>query len=203
MLEVHLHTEVHTMKPFRSALLLAFALSTSACGIDSESEFAATESDALDTQAQAATTPSLPNSCPGNIPCAPAGRPTAPTPISSIPEGRALYRPVTSLRSAYTVVVTDPRDSDAFLAFGFDVRSRSLQFYVSGSKSRGDLRRLNAQIAKDIEVIEQSTGFDPGFDWGSSGQVGGPLIPRPGVYEDAWEVAFKNHDQLNRRLVTP
>ena len=191
------------MTSLRSALLLAFALSTSACGIDSESEFAATEPDALDTQAQAATTPTLPNSCPGSIPCAPAGLPAAPTPISSIPEGTAFYRPVTSLLSAYTVVVTDPKDSNAFLAFGFDVRSQRLKFYVSGYKSRGDLRRLNAQIANDIEVIEQSTGMDLGFDWGSSGQVGGPLIPRPGVYEDAWKVAFNNHDQLGRHLVKP
>jgi len=190
------------MTSLRSALLLAFALSTSACGIDSE--FAATEPDALDTQAQAATTtPSLPNSCLSSIPSAPAGLPAAPTPISSIPEGRAFYRPVTSLLSAYTVVVTDPKDSNAFLAFGFDVRSRHLKFYVSGSKSRGDLRRLKAQIAKDIEVIEQSTGMDLGFDWGSSGQVGGPLIPRPGVYEDAWKVAFNNHHQLGRHLVAP
>ena len=191
------------MKPIRSALLLAFALSTAACGVDSSME--STEPAGLDTQAQAASTlpPPLPNSCLSSIPAAPTGVPTAPTPISSLGLGRPFYPLSTNLLSAYTVIVTDPNDSNSFYAFGFDVRSQRLQFWVSGYKSRGELRRLNAQIAEDIEALEQSTGIDLGFTWGSSGQVGGPLIPRPGIYEGAWRVAFNNWYQLDEYLIAP
>ncbi|MFP2932211.1 hypothetical protein ACLESO_45040 [Pyxidicoccus sp. 3LG] len=190
------------MKLFRHALLLAFTLSTTACNVDPE--FAELESGSLDTVSQEAVViPTLPNTCPSAIVLPPLGLPTAPTPLSSIASGTPFYTASTSLRSAYTVVVTDPADSNSFVAFGFDVASRSLKFYVSGLKSRGELRRLNLQIANDIEVIEQSAGVDLGFTWGSSGQVGGPLIPRPGVYEGAWKVAVNNYYQMNEYLVPP
>lgn len=191
------------MKSLRHALLVVCALSTAACGVDSAS--APDGADAPDTQVQAAasTQPPLPNSCLSSIPALPTGLPTAPTPMSQLPQGRALYLPGTHLLSAYTVVVTDPNDSNAFYAFGFDVRAQRGVFWLSGYKSRGDLRRLNAQLANDIEVIEQSSVVDLGFTWGSSGQVGGPLIPRPGIAEGAWKVAFNNHYQLDSTLVAP
>jgi hypothetical protein len=191
------------MKSIRSALLLAFALSTAACGVDASME--STASAGLDTMSQAATTapPPLPNSCLSSIPAAPSAAPTAPTPISQLGLGRPFYPLSTNLLSAYTVVVTDPNDSNSFYAFGFDVRSQRTVFWVSGYKSRGELRRLNAQIADDIEALEQSSGIDLGFTWGSSGQIGGPLIPRPGVHEGAWRVAFNNWYQLDEYLVAP
>lgn len=190
------------MKSLRSALLLAFALSTAACGVDSSLE--STEPASLESQPQSAiVVPLLSNYCPGSIPAAPSGMPTAPTPISSLGLGRPFYPLSTSLLSAYTVIVTDPNDSNSFYAFGFDVRSQRVVFWVSGYKSRGELRRLNAQIADDIEALEQGTGIDLGFSWGSSGQIGGPLIPRPGVYEGAWRVAYNNWYQLDDYLVSP
>ncbi|MCP3136196.1 RodZ family helix-turn-helix domain-containing protein [Pyxidicoccus xibeiensis] len=190
------------MKLLRHALLVAFTLSTTACNV--EPELAGSESGALDVQSQAATTsPPLYNYCPSSIPAAPPAQPNGPTPLSSIPAGTPLYAFATNLRSAYTVVVTDPADRNQFQAFGFDVVSRTLKFHVSGLKSRGELRRLNQQIAVDIEALEQSSGIDMGFTWGSSGQVGGPLIPRPGgVHEGAWKVAFNNHFQLDEYLVS-
>ncbi len=193
------------MKSFRSALLLAFALSTSACGIDAADAAPESASDAYDAQAQAASTmpPPLPNYCPSTIPALPAGMPTAPTPISQLGVGRPLYPLATNLLSAYTVIVTDPNNSNAFYAFGFDVRSQRVVFWLSGYKSRRELLRLNTQIAEDIEALEQSTGIDLGFTWGSSGQVGGPLIPRPGVAEGAWKVAVNNFYQLDDYLVAP
>jgi hypothetical protein len=188
------------MKSLRSALLLAFALSTSACGIDAAE--AAPESESLDVQTQAVDT-LVPNSCPATIPALPLNLPTAPTPISQIPQGRALYPVSTRLHSAYTVVVTDPNDANAFYAFGFDVRAQRVVFWLSGLKNQRELYRLNTQIAADLELIEQSSVMDLGFTWGSSGQVGGPLIPRPGVAEGAWKVAVNNFYQLEDILVKP
>lgn len=187
------------MKLFRRSLLAALALAATACNVAPE-DAAAWEAEALASQTREATT-ALYNHCPGSIPAAPTPPQQGPTPLSAIPFGRALYPATAGLRSAYTVIVTDPSDSNLFHAFGFDVVTQRLHFYVTGEKRQGDLRRLNQQIANDIEVIEQTSGYDPGFTWGSSGQVGGPLIPKPVIHEGAWKVAFNNHYQLNDSLM--
>ncbi|MFP2911088.1 hypothetical protein ACLESD_39860 [Pyxidicoccus sp. 3LFB2] len=154
------------MKPIRHVLLLALAVPTAAFAFDPIDE----------GSRWLMATP-----CAGSLSTAPAGVAPEPTPIASLAPSGALYPATSQLLSAYTFVVTDPADTDAFLAFGFDLRSQCLVFYVSGKKSRGDLDLLNARIAEDLRVIAQDPGTDPDFASLSSGQVGGPLIPRPGV----------------------
>lgn len=179
------------MKSFRRSLLVALALSASACNMDPDFDTLESGQPASQAQAQSSTEP-LPNSCPSSIPPPPAQLPTAPTPLSRIPLGTPLYPTGPGTRSAHTVIVTDPADpKGAFLAFGFDVRANRLQFYVSGQNGR-ELRRMLTQLAVDIDNLEQDQGTDTGFTWGMSGQVGGPIIPQPGVYEGSWKTAFNN-----------
>ncbi|NMO16511.1 hypothetical protein HPC49_04070 [Pyxidicoccus fallax] len=189
------------MKALVRSLLFVSALSSAACNVTPE-EAAAMEAEALATQEQAATT-NIYNYCPNTIPGPPALPTTAPVPLSSLPTTRPLYPPNAGLMSAYTVIVADPSDTNRFIAFGFDVVGHRTQFYVSGDLRTGELRRLNVQIANDIEVIEQTSGYDPGFSWGSSSQVGGPIIPRPTVHEGAWKTAFNNRYQLNEIMMRP
>ncbi|WP_141329294.1 hypothetical protein [Myxococcus sp. AB025B] len=193
------------MKTLRSALLCLVTLSTfAACGVDSIDQASPETLESLGSVSQQAVLPPppIPNYCPGTtIPGTPWVIPTAPTALSSIPNGTPMYPNSASLLSAYTVIVTDPNNANAFYAFGFDVRAQRLIFWVSGAKT--ELRRLNSQLATDITVLETSSGIDLGFTWGSSGQVGGPLIPRPGVAEGAWKVAFNNWAQLDNYLISP
>ncbi|MCE9669138.1 hypothetical protein LY474_15100 [Myxococcus stipitatus] len=194
------------MKNLRSALLFAVSLSAAACTVD-PIDMASPE--ALEAMAGSSeqsmiivTQPApISNFCPGIIPGTPFNIPTAPTPLSSIPTGTPFYAASTNPLSAYTVVVTDPNNSGNFWAFGFDVRAHRLQFWVSGTNT--EIRRFNAQLATDITLLELSTGTDLGFSWGSSGQVGGPLIPRPGVAEGAWRVAYNNYYKLDEYLISP
>ncbi|MFP2911089.1 hypothetical protein ACLESD_39865 [Pyxidicoccus sp. 3LFB2] len=185
------------MKSLRFSLLAALALSATACNVDPD--LAQLESGALDDQSQAATTvpPPLPNYCPSSIPGAPALPTRIPTPLSAY--GTApLYPTGAGLRSAYTVIVTDAADpSGSWLAFGFDVKTQRQVFYVSGSNTR-ELRLLFNKLAIDIENLEQDSGTDSGFSWGMSGQVGGPILPQPGVHEGAWTVAYNNAYQMHR-----
>ncbi|MCP3100991.1 hypothetical protein LZ198_19130 [Myxococcus sp. K15C18031901] len=191
------------MKNLRSALLFAVSLSTAACAVDPVDMATPEALEALGTTSQRAIVvpPPISNYCPGVIPGTPWNIPTAPTPLSSIPAGTPLYPAASNPLSAYTVVVTDPNNSGGFWAFGFDVRAHRLQFWVSGALT--EIRRFNSQLATDITLLEVSTGTDLGFSWGTSGQVGGPLIPRPGVAEGAWRVAYDNYYQLDAYLVSP
>jgi hypothetical protein len=122
------------------------------------------------------TPEALSNPCPGALS---AGSDAVP--ISSLSPGRALYPASSQLLSAYTFVVTDLGNAESFEAFGFDLRSQCLMFHVSGDKRRGELDLLHARIAEDLRVIEQRPDTDSGFVSQSSGQIGGPLIPRPGI----------------------
>jgi hypothetical protein len=76
-----------------------------------------------------------------------------------------------------------------FHAYGFDVRANRLQFWVSGYNNR-ELRRLMSQLVVDIDDLEMATSTDPGISWSMSGQIGGPIVPQPGVYEESWTHAF-------------
>jgi hypothetical protein len=185
------------MKSIRFSLLAAFALSAAACNVDPD--FAEAESGALDTQSQASvTTPPAPisNYCPSAIIGAPGTLPTAPTPITSYATA-PLYAVGTGLRSAHTVIFTDPANpSGRWLALGFDVKGYRQVFYVSGHNAR-ELRLLLNKLVTDIDNLEQDTGTGSEFSWGMSGQVGGPILPQPGIHEGAWKVAWNNAYQTN------
>lgn len=191
------------MKNLRSALLCILSLSTAACGGDLSDVSASEDLSSQGSTEQRAlpAPPPLSNYCPGLIPGTPYAIPTAPTPLSSIPSGTPLYPHSPNLLSAHTVIVTDPTNSGAFYAFGFDVRAHRIIFWVSGTNA--EIRRFNTQLATDITVMETSTGVDMGFTWGTSGQIGGPLIPLPGVHDGAWKVAYNNWYQLDAYLVSP
>jgi hypothetical protein len=95
-----------------------------------------------------------------------------------------------NVRSAYVVITADPANvQGAFHAYGFDVRANRLQFWVSGRNVR-EMRRLMNQVVADIDTLEMDSGTDPGISWGMSGQIGGPIGPQPGVYEESWKHAF-------------
>jgi hypothetical protein len=180
------------MKTLFRSLLVVSALSAAACGVESE----LAQAEALASQAQEAVT-ELPNSCPSSIPAPPGALPTTgPTPLSQYSQ-RPLYPTGAGLRSAHTVIVTDPANpAGSWLAFGFDVRSARLVFYVSGQNSR-ELRLLLNKLTVDLDMLEQDAGTDKGFTWGMSGQVGGPILPQPGIYEGAWRVAWNNAYQMD------
>ncbi|WP_164017744.1 hypothetical protein [Pyxidicoccus trucidator] len=184
------------MKSLRFSLLAAFALSATACNVDPD--LAQMESAEMDAQSQAATTtppPPIPNYCPSSIPAAPGSSTSRPTPLSSY-DTSPLYPTGAGLRSAYTVIVTDPASpSGSWLAFGFDVKAQRQVFYVSGQNAR-ELRLLLIKLATDLDNLEQDTGTDSSFSWGMSGQVGGPILPQPGVHEGAWKVAWNNTYQM-------
>ncbi|MCY1017333.1 hypothetical protein [Pyxidicoccus sp. MSG2] len=185
------------MKTIRFSLLAAFALSAAACNVDPD--FAEAESGALDSQSQEmiiisgppTPPPTIPNYCPSAIIVPPGTLPSIPTPITSYTT-TALYPTGTGLRSAHTVIFTDPANpSGSWLAIGFDVRGYRQVFYVSGQNAR-ELRLLLSKLITDIENLEQDTGTDSEFSWGMSGQVGGPILPQPGIHDNAWKVAWTN-----------
>ncbi|QSQ20660.1 hypothetical protein JY651_36315 [Pyxidicoccus parkwayensis] len=186
------------MKSIRFSLLAAFALFAAACNVDPElADMESGESRTMEAQSRMVLPPApISNYCPSSIPGPPAGLPTAPTPITNYTT-TALYPTGSNLRSAFTVIVTDPANpSGSWLAFGFDVKAQRNVFYVSGQNTR-ELRLLLNKIATDIDNLEQDSGTDTGFTWGMTGQIGGPILPQPGVHEGAWRVAWNNAYQMN------
>ncbi|WP_163997813.1 hypothetical protein [Pyxidicoccus caerfyrddinensis] len=186
------------MKSIRFSLLAAFALSAAACNVDPD--FAEAESGELDSLAQASIVSGPPtpisNYCPSAIVAAPGTLPTAPTPISAYATA-PLYPMGTGLRSAHTVIFTDPANpSGSWQAIGFDVKGYRQVFYVSGQNSR-ELRLLLNKIATDIDNLEQDSGTGNEFSWGMSGQIGGPILPQPGIHDGAWKVAWTNAYKTN------
>lgn len=191
------------MKSIRFSLLAAFALSAAACNVDPD--FAEAESGALESQSQEmiivsgppTPIPTMPNYCPSAIFVPPGTLPTTgPTPITAYTT-TALYPTGTGLRSAHTVIFTDPANpSGSWLAIGFDVKGYRRVFYVSGQNAR-ELRLLLNKLIVDIDNLEQDTGTGSDFSWGMSGQVGGPILPQPGIHDGAWTVAWNNAYQTH------
>ena len=172
---------------FRRSMLAAFALSASACNVDPD--LAAQESGLDMGVVEQATSEPLPVTCPSTVPAAPP-RPSAPTELSRIPLGTPMFPTGAGVRSAYTLIVADPANpATGFHAYGFDVRANRLRFWVSGQNAR-ELRRLMSQVVVDIDNLELDSGTDPGISWSMSGQIGGPIVPQPGVYEECWKHAF-------------
>jgi hypothetical protein len=184
------------MKTIRCSLLAAVSLFAAACNVDPD--FAEAESGELDSQSQASVLPpaTMPNYCPSAIFVPPGVLPSSPTPITAYTT-TALYPRGTGLRSAHTVIFTDPANpSGSWLAIGFDVKGYRQVFYVSGQNAR-ELRLLLNKLVVDIDNLEQDTGTDSEFSWGMSGQIGGPILPQPGIHDGAWKVAWNNAYQTN------
>lgn len=109
--------------------------------------------------------------------------PRTPIELSGWQWGRRLV-PATA-RSAYLVIVQDPRDPASFLAWAYDVRAGGTALFFFRGQTASHLARLQDQVNVDVRsFVGGGTGFDPGFGWGTAQQVSKKPNPPPPVIND-------------------
>lgn len=87
------------------------------------------------------------------------------------------FFPTRTSRSAYLVVMQDPSNAARFLAWGFDVRSRTCTFFGSGDRTR-DLNDLLAESAREAQI---GVTYDLDFTHGITLVVGKKPDPAPPI----------------------